>query len=289
MPHLTLPTQSRRAFTLSLMGAGATLLRSAAPEMHWALISDTHIPENPAEAYRGFKPYDNLQKVIGEVAAAKAQGTLICGDVARLQGLPGDYVNVKKLLEPVSAAMPVALALGNHDDRKNLLAALGEMQKGVQPVKQKHVLVVESAVARFVVLDSNMATNSTPGLLGKAQRTWLAEYLASASELPTLLFVHHQPDDSDTGLLDAPRLLDVVKDQKKVKAIVFGHTHRYSFEMWQGVHLVNLPSAGYNFGDDQPVGWVETAITKEGGAFTLRSIGGNQERNGKTVVLTWRN
>jgi 3',5'-cyclic AMP phosphodiesterase CpdA len=162
------------------------------------------------------------------------------------------------------------------------------MQKGAQPVEQKHVLVVESAQARFVVLDSNMETNSTPGLLGKAQRAWLGEYLASASELPTLLFVHHQPDDGDASLLDAPRLLDIVKDQKKVKAIVFGHTHHYGFEMWQGIHLINLPSAGYNFNDNEPVGWVEARITKEGGAFTLRSFGGNQERNGKSVVLAWR-
>lgn len=288
MPHLILPSLSRRTFTLSLAGAGATLLRSAAPEMHWALISDTHVPENPADAYRGFKPYENLQKVIAEVAAAKPQGTLICGDVARLQGLAGDYANVKKLLEPVSTAMPVAMALGNHDDRKNFLAAFGEAQKGAQPVKQKHVLVVESAAARFIVLDSNMATNLTPGLLGKAQRTWLAEYLPAASDLPTLIFVHHPPDDGDSSLLDTPRLFNIVKDQKKVKAIVYGHSHRYSFEMWQGIHLINLPASGYNFYDDQPVGWVETALTKEGGAFTLRSFGGNQERNGKTVVVPWR-
>lgn len=288
MPHLTLPAISRRMFTLSLAGAGATLLKSAESEMKWALISDTHVAENPADGSRGFKPYENLQRVMGEVLAAKPQGVLICGDVARTEGKPGDYANVRKLLEPAMAAMPVALALGNHDDRKNLLAALGDVQKGSQPVKQKHVLVVESAAARFVVLDSNMATNSTPGLLGKAQRTWLAEYLAGASELPTILFVHHPPDDGDTSLLDAPRLFEIVKDQKKVKAIVYGHSHRYGYEMWQGVHLINLPAAGYNFSDDQPVGWVEAAVTKEGGAFTLRSFGGNQERNGKTVVLPWR-
>lgn len=271
-----------------MLAGGACLLKSAAPEMRWALLSDTHVPENPADAYRGFKPYDNLKKAVDAVASAKPEGTLICGDLARLQGLAGDYANLKALLQPLSAAMPVAMALGNHDDRKNFLAAFGDSQKGAQPVKQKHVLVVESAVARFIVLDSNMATNSTPGLLGKAQRTWLAEYLQAASDLPTLLFVHHPPDDGDGSLLDTPRLFDAVKDQKKVKAIVYGHSHRYSFEMWQGIQLLNLPALGYNFADTEPVGWVEAAITKEGGAFTLRSIGGNPERNGKTVVLAWR-
>jgi len=288
MPFLTIPTLSRRAFAVSLAGAGATLLRSQDPEMRWALLSDTHIPADPADEYRGFKPFENMKKVVAEVAAAKPQGALICGDVARLKGLAGDYANVKTLIEPLTATMPVALVLGNHDDRQNCLAVFGESQKGTQPVKQKHVMVVESTAARFIVLDSNVAPNSTPGFLGKAQRTWLSEFLQSASDLPTVVFVHHTLDDGDGSLMDAPRLFDVVKDQKKVKAIVFGHSHHYGYEQMQGIHLINLPATGYNFNDTEPVGWVDTVVTKAGGSFTLRAFGGNRQRDGKVVTLPWR-
>lgn len=288
MPHATLPSLSRRAFSLSLAGAGVSLLRSAQAEMHWALISDTHIPTDPADAYRGFKPHDNLKQIVPAILKANPQGALICGDVARLQGLTSDYDSVRSLLQPVSETMPIAFALGNHDHRKNFLGVFGPSQKGSQSVNQKHVLVVETAALRFVVLDSLVEANSTPGLLGKAQRTWLANFLQTSSDLPTLLFVHHTLDDGDGSLLDAPRLFDIVKPHRKVKAIFYGHSHRYAYDQWEGVHLINLPAVGYNFSDDQPVGWVDARLTATGGAFTLNAIGGNREKDGKTVVVAWR-
>ncbi len=288
MAYLTLPRLSRRAFTLSLAGGAATLLHSAEAEMHWALLSDIHIAEDPADQSRGFKPHDNLKQAVSQLIAAKPQGALICGDLARNQGLAGDYASLKSIIEPASAAMPLALALGNHDDRKNFLAAFGAAQHGAQDVRGKHTLVIEGPLARLIVLDSNQRFDIVPGLLGKSQRTWLAQFLQSSSDLPTIIFVHHTLSDGDDALLDCPRFFDIVKDQRKVKAIVYGHSHHYGFEVWQGIHLINLPAVGYNFNDAEPVGWVEARLNKTGGAFTLRALGGNQEKNGKTVVLPWR-
>ena len=288
MPHATLPPLTRRAFSLSLAGAGVSLLRSAQPEMHWALISDTHIPASPAEAYRGFKPQDNLKRIVPDVLKANPQGALVCGDVARLEGLTADYEAARALLQPVSEKMPLALALGNHDHRTNFLGVFGKSQNGSQSVNEKHVLVIESAGLRFVVLDSLITANSNPGLLGKTQRAWLATFLQQSSGIPTLIFVHHTLDDGDGSLLDAPRLFDILKPHRKVKAILYGHSHRYAYETWEGVHLINLPAVGYNFNDDQPVGWVDAKLTATGGAFTLRAIGGNLEKDGKTVAVTWR-
>jgi 3',5'-cyclic AMP phosphodiesterase CpdA len=288
MPHVTLSPLTRRAFSFGLASAGVSLLRSAQTEMHWALISDPHIPANPAEAYRGFKPQDNLKRIIPEILKANPQGALVCGDVARLMGLSADYEAARALLQPVSEQMPVALALGNHDHRANFLGVFGKSQTGIQTVKQKHVLVIESAGLRFVVLDSLIETNTTPGLLGKAQRTWLTTFLQQSSDLPTLIFVHHTLDDSDGSLLDAPRFFDILKPHRKVKAVLYGHSHRYAYETWEGVHLINLPAIGYNFSDDQPVGWVDAKFTSTGAAFTLRAIGGNVEKDGKTAVVSWR-
>ncbi|GIU79607.1 MAG: hypothetical protein KatS3mg005_2845 [Bryobacteraceae bacterium] len=287
MPHLGLPALTRRSFSLSLLGAGA-VLRAEEPEMHWALLSDTHIPEDPEDAYRGFKPVENLKKAVPMVLDAKPQGVLICGDAARLKGTPGDYQALRNLLEPAAKQMPVAIALGNHDDRKNFLQVFGASQRGAQPVKNRHVLVIESPAVRFIVLDSLIMPNFTPGLLGKDQRTWLAQYLDSASPLPTVLFMHHTPDDSDSALLDMPRLMEIIKERRSVKAVVFGHSHRYLHLAWEGIQMINLPALGYNFNDDQPVGWVDAVFTDKGATLTLHALGGNTERNGKSVVLPWR-
>ena len=125
-------------------------------------------------------------------------------------------------------------------------------------------------------------------MLGRAQRAWLDRFLAAEDARPTLLFVHHTLDDEDGSLADVPRLLDIVKPRRQVKAIVFGHSHRYSFDTLDGMHLVNLPAVGYNFGDQEPVGWVDSTLMAEGGEFTLRAIGGNREKHAKTVSLAWR-
>jgi len=288
MPIATLPTLSRRAFGLTLAGAGLSLLRSQEPELHWALLSDTHISGDPEGGYRGFKTQEMFKKALPGILGCGAQGALVCGDVARLQGLPEDYAAVKKLMAPVMEKMPLALICGNHDHRENLLKEFGGSQPGLQGLKGRNTLLVETPMVRLIALDSLVQPNSTPGFLGKAQRTWLETVLKETSELPTLVFVHHTLDDEDGSLLDAPRLFDVLRPHKKVKAIVYGHSHSYNYAMWEGVHLINLPSLGYNFKDNEPVGWVECRLTGKAGSFTLHTVAGDGSKNGKTTVLPWR-
>jgi 3',5'-cyclic-AMP phosphodiesterase len=286
MPLISLPTVSRRAFALAPLGI--VMSRAAGESQHWALLSDTHIPADPESAYRGFKPVENLKKVVPEVLAAKPEGALICGDLARLEGLKPDYEMLKSVVAPVVEKMPLALTLGNHDDRRNFLGSFGNSQQGKQTVQGKHVIVVEGPVVRFVMLDSLLQANVTPGQLGKNQRTWLTEYLRTSSDKPVLIVVHHTLDDGDGSLVDFDRLFEIVKPHKKVKAILYGHSHVYRYDVTDGIHLVNLPAIGYNFSDAQPVGWIDSALTAQGGEFTLHAFGGNREKDGKTVSLKWR-
>lgn len=281
MPYLL----DRRAFLSA--GCAAALPARAAKPRRWALLSDTHAPADPANVYRGFQPHENLRKAAAQVAAADADAALICGDLARLEGLPGDYQALRSLLAPVTEKMPLACLLGNHDNRANFLAAFPD-PPDAQPVKDRHVVSIAEPNARLVLLDSLIAPNTTPGLLGKLQRTWLASHLDAGAGLPVVLFVHHTLDDGDGSLLDAPRLFDIVRPRRHVKAIVFGHSHRYGYGTVDGIHLVNLPAVGYSFQDSEPVGWVECELRPGGASFTLRAFAGNTAQNGKTVSLDWR-
>jgi 3',5'-cyclic AMP phosphodiesterase CpdA len=285
MPFATVPQLSRRSFSLAL--AGSIAARAAGEQARWALLSDTHIPADASNEYRGFRPVDNLKKVAPQVEQWKPEGVMICGDLARLEGLPGDYAALKQLLTPILNQAPVAMALGNHDHRENFLAGFG-VQKGAQTLKARHVVSVDAGPVRMVVLDSLVAPNSTPGLLGKAQRQWLADHLDASDGKPVIICVHHTLDDSDGALLDAPRLFDVIRTRRKVKAVLYGHSHEHKYETLDGIHLVNLPAIGYNFRDSEPVGWVEGVFRGDGAALTLRAFAGNQAASGKTVELKWR-
>jgi Icc protein len=283
--------------TAAALAGGVTMLgscrswqatQSSGKAARWAFLSDTHVPADPENNYRGFYPYQNLQKVVPQITRDLPEGLVITGDLARLEGLPGDYENARKLLTPILEERPVCVGLGNHDHRGNFLSAFADADTGKQAVQGKHVVVIDAGPVRLMVLDSLLYVNKVAGLLGQAQRKWLADYFQVNNDKPTILFFHHTLNDGDGDLLDASRLFDIIKPASAVKALVFGHSHVYSFSEMEGIHLVNLPACGYNFGDDQPVGWVEAQLTAHGAEFQLHAIAGNTEIDGQTTGVRWR-
>jgi len=254
----------------------------------WAFLSDTHIPADVENTYRGFFPYQNLQKVVPDVVSARPDGVVMTGDLARLTGESGDYTNLEKLLKPIAETTNITLALGNHDNRENFVKTFDKNPNNKRPVKGKHVVVVNTGPVRLIILDSMLYTNEVQGLLGKAQRQWLENYLSECDDTPTILCFHHTLGDGDGDLLDVPRLFSMIKSIRKVKAIIYGHSHVYEFSKFKGIHLINLPALGYNFSDSEPVGWVEARLTAKGGDFTLRTAGGNEDEDGSIKKLTWR-
>ena len=288
MPFCTGPGITRRELIGAAVAAGVARAQRSGAGTRWALLSDTHISHDKSNANRGFRPYDNLRTVLAAVQEARPEGVIIDGDLARLEGLPGDYELFKETLLPVSSKTPVALSLGNHDHRKNFLATFSGQAPGRQSLGDKYVLVLEHTPVRFVILDSLLQPNQVPGLLGKAQRQWLERFLASSGNTPSVLFVHHTLDDGDGSLLDSDRFLHIVTAARNVKAVFYGHSHAYRYDLLDGVHLINIPAVGYNFNDQEPVGWVEAKFGTDGADLTLRAIGGNTEQNGKTKSLSWR-
>ncbi len=262
--------------------------RSANQFTRWAFLSDTHIAGDPEDKYRSFYPYRNLQKAFTQIASDLPQGLVVTGDIARLTGQMEDYENFQKLLLPVLGRRPIYLALGNHDDRDHFLDVFESSAGQKQAVKGKHIATVDAGPVRFILLDSLLATNQTMGLLGKAQRTWLQRYLPTCDDKPVILFFHHSLRDEDGDLQDLARLFDIIKPVPKVKAIVYGHSHEYGFSDFEGIHLINLPAVAFNFDDDQPVGWVEARLGREGGEFVLHTIGGNTDQDGRAKQLSWR-
>ncbi len=296
MPWIHHQPLDRRSFlktTIASTAAIATLGKGTqafgqGASTRWAFFSDTHVPGDPTNEYRGFRPYDNYKILVQDVLDAKPEGAVITGDLARLEGFSSDYAMLKALSEPLAEIMPVGMALGNHDDRANFLNAFQQSPGEKQKINGKHTVVLETASVRLILLDSNFRTNLVSGLLGQAQRNWLKAYLAQSGEKPALLFFHHPLTDGDNDLLDGDRLMNIIRPMKQVKAIFFGHSHVYTFAQRDGIHFINLPAVGYNFNDRDPIGWIEAVMTAEGGDFTLHAIGGNLADDGKTTSIRWR-
>jgi Icc protein len=299
MTEIFFRSMNRRSFIqtgLAAFGALVTLNAGCSPvltkkeqeQTRLALLADIHIPEDVENNYRGFYPYRNLEKVVPDLVSNSPDGVLIAGDLARLTGLQGDYANLRKLLSPVAEKTPVFMALGNHDDRQNFLKVFDDTPSDKFALKGKHVTVVKMPSVRLIMLDSLLYTDKVPGLLGKAQRQWLENYLKECDETPVILCFHHTLSDGDDALLDVPRLFQMIAPIRKVKAIVYGHSHAYGFSEFEGIHLINLPAVGYNFSDSDAVGWVEARMGSRGGDFVLHAVGGNLDQDGSMTKLEWR-
>ncbi len=250
----------------------------------WALLSDTHIAADPEDRYRGFYPHRNLQEVTAQIAWDPPDGVVVTGDLARTRGETEAYENFKTLLSPIAGPRPIHLALGNHDDRGDFFRSFGPgYDDGA--VENKHVVTTEMGPVRLIVLDSLLNVNWMTGKLGPEQRIWLETILQTCDDRPTILFLHHTLNGE---LLDMRRLLEIIKPVPKIKAVVYGHSHKYGYSEFAGIHLINLPATGFTLTRRQPVGWVEARLTKDSGEFTLHAIGGDRENDGRTQTLAWR-
>lgn len=284
----------RRDF-LSMVGASAlaltlrhTIVRGGeSKSASLALLSDTHIHKDPLNEYRGFRPAENLAKVVSQVAESKTDIALLCGDAARLDGQIDDYQHLKTLIEPIRAKMPMDIALGNHDDRANFWKVFGSPKDTAALKGKKHVSVVDAGPQRWIVLDSLMFVDKTPGFLGQEQRDWLDQQLAGDASKPVVIMVHHTLGEHDGDLLDTERLLTIIKKHPQVKAVVFGHSHQWKIVQTDGVWFINLPAIGYNFADEQPLGWVRADLESNQIKLTLSTVAGNVSLNQTTRILAW--
>jgi 3',5'-cyclic AMP phosphodiesterase CpdA len=227
---------------------------------------------------------------VAEAAALRPRGLLINGDLAREVGNPGDYATFFKLLKPCEEqGLPVHLTLGNHDDRKQAISAMqAKSNPGTAAVNGKWASMVDVDGCRWFFLDSLEKTNVTQGSLGVEQLDWLDKKIRATAEGPVILCLHHNPERTDIALKDTAALLKLIVPLPQVKAVFFGHTHTYRRWEISGIHLINLPAVGYNFNDQEPVGWVKAAFHAEGMELELRSLNPGHPAHGKCEDLKWR-
>ena len=299
-----LPSISRREFIVRTLagGAGALAIRNglaAGPETDpdlWALYSDSHIAASTAKVWRDEPMYDNARRVNREMLGMRRHpcGMIHFGDCAFKEGLAEEYGTFRSTISPIQqSGIPIHLMVGNHDARETFWNSLKAETSGPRPVASRHVAIVEHARANWFLLDSLDQTDKSPGLVGSEQRAWLAKELDARKDKPALVCVHHPPlvgskADSDSGIKDTQALLDVIVPRRQVKALVFGHTHRWKLAMLGDLHLVSLPAIGYPSKDGAPTGWVACWLHDDGMRVVLSSRDTSHKDHFRPIELAWR-
>jgi predicted phosphodiesterase len=304
---ISLPPISRRRFVGGSIGAGLGLI-AAAPWLraaqtpagtadHVALLSDSHVAADKALVFNKVHLSENLSRCVAEVTALKDKPAfaLLNGDCALKMGEQADYATFLELMKPLrDAGMAVHLTLGNHDDRETFWRAMGPQPGGRKSaVYGKHVTVVEAPRANWFLLDSLDVPNLTPGVLGEKQIAWLAKALDAQAAKPAIIVTHHNPPQAKYanhpgGITDWAALSEVILPRKQVKTLIFGHTHDWTNEQLEGVHLINLPPTAYVFAAGRPNGWVDAYVREDGMSLELHALDEKHPEHGQKVDLKWR-
>jgi Icc protein len=300
---LLLPQLSRRQFLkrAALAGAAAAFAPQvyadvsgkARDEHTIAFFSDTHIAADATLKHSDVNMTDNLGACVRELAAwpVKPAAVIVNGDLAFQLGLPADYTQFGKLIEPVRAIAPIHLSLGNHDVRENFWKAFPHDATKQSSALQRQATVFSTADANWFLLDSLDVANTAPGEIGSAQLHWLARELDLRPGKPAIVVPHHNPqfENVTTGLLDTAALMAVLAPRRQVKALVFGHTHHWNISQHEsGIHLINLPQTSYAFKAGNPSGWTRVTLAGDSAEFELRSLDPKSPDHAQVHQLKWR-
>jgi Icc protein len=212
-----------------------------------AQISDLHIKPPGRLAYGRVDTAKALECCIASLNAFKPAPdfVVISGDLADTPTVE-EYDYLKHLLAPLK--LPFAGIPGNHDSRDMMRAAFpqSDYASSSGPLNQK----VEIDALDLVLLDSSVS-GKPDGELDAPTLQWLDATLASSTNRPALLFLHHPPFATGISHMDrqnlhnAGELADLVSRHPRVQLIAAGHVHRAVLTLFAGVPATICPAPNH--------------------------------------------
>src|SRR6201994_1756234 len=225
-------------------------LRTESPmpkQLRIAQISDLHIKPPGTLAYGRVDTAKALERCVAALNAfAPAPDVVvISGDLADTPNVE-EYDYLKRLLAPLKR--PFAGIPGNHDSREMMRAAFPNAAYAFPsgPLNQK----IEVGALDLLLLDSSVP-GKPHGELDAPTLQWLDATLASSTDRPALLFLHHPPfltgilHMDRQNLLNASDLAPIVRRHPRVQLIATGHVHRATFTMFAGVPTTICPAPNH--------------------------------------------
>jgi 3',5'-cyclic-AMP phosphodiesterase len=212
-----------------------------------AQISDLHIKSPGSLAYGRVDTAKALERcliALNEFSPAP-DFVVISGDLADTP-VAEEYDHLTHLLAQLR--LPFAGIPGNHDSRELMRAAFPQANYalGSGPLNQK----IELGELDLVLLDSSVP-GKPHGELEASTLQWLDVALASSTDRPALLFLHHPPFKTGIwhmdrqNLINASELATIVRCHPRVQLIATGHVHRAALTMFAGVPTTICPAPNH--------------------------------------------
>lgn len=212
-----------------------------------AQISDLHIKAPGSLAYGRVDTARALERCVAALNALDPAPdfVVISGDLADTP-TAAEYEYLGRLLQPLE--LPYAAVPGNHDSRALMRAALPKAPYAFASgaLDQK----IEVGGLDLLLLDSSVQ-GKPHGELGEPSLQWLETTLASSTDRPALLFLHHPPFATGIWHMDrqnlhnAGELAAIVRRHPRVQLIACGHVHRATLTLFAGRPCTICPAPNH--------------------------------------------
>jgi len=190
-------------------------------------ITDTHVVERGTLLYGMADTARHLAESVTEINAMRPRPdmVLITGDLVEHPG-PVTYSHFRDLIAPLE--MPVYLMPGNHDNPEIMHRFFADTPWF--PAEPPHYqYAIEHNPFRILMLNSHYDNSELPNF-GPRRLQWLDGALA-ASDLPTLIAIHHPPMKTGVSFIDMvgpswyEGISEVLQGHSHVLKIICGHGH----------------------------------------------------------------
>lgn len=217
------------------------------PCLRIAQITDTHLYADPRGRLLGLDTACCLEKVVALASQRDTHLVVASGDLTHDASEPA-YQRVRSCFSVMQA--PVYCLPGNHDETRSLRRYLNS--DGCRFVSS-----IQTHGWQMVFLDSTLA-GSEGGHFSGDELSVLERALDSFPDMPTLVWLHHQPVHIgsrwlDTMAVDNPdEFFAVIDRHPQVRGIIWGHIHQAFEQRRNGVQLLATPSTCIQFLPDSP-------------------------------------
>lgn len=206
-----------------------------------AQVTDCHLFAEAGKTLRGQPVDDNLQSILAMVQRDAPDVLLLTGDLTDA----GDSEAYQRLINYVATLECRIVALpGNHD-----------LPEVMQDVFQESKISTEKSLLlngwHIICLNSAMP-NECSGLLAEQELEFLKNALASHTEKPTLIALHHhvlpvQAYIDCMMLNNAEDFLAIIDTAPQVSAVISGHVHQACVTERYGVQFLTAPATSCQF------------------------------------------
>lgn len=195
------------------------------------VFSDIHMRKEGGTIL-GLDPYEQISQALnhGMHNHPDADHIIFLGDISN-SGKIEEYQRFKCVLD--LCKKPYSLMVGNHDNRDNLLAVLGDVPDTSDGFLQKSI---DLGANRLLLLDTlngpPFRNDMLAGFMDKTRLDWVQHQIDAVPNKRVIVFAHHPISDigmdglDEIRLKNADTLLEILKTHKNVAHVFGGHVHR---------------------------------------------------------------